>query len=121
MVTRGGRAQSQGEPGAEAAWKWDSTSYGTQRALWLSFQFPRCPPPRAGGSAAPRAKARQLANLSESALEILIARIVARAGATQTKVHFFSPARSPAYPLGIRTLLVPTWALLAPECCVILL
>lgn len=33
---------------------------------------------------------------SESALEILIARIVARAGATQTKVHFFHP---PALPL----------------------
>lgn len=65
---------------------WES---GTQRALWLSFQFPRCPPPRAGGSAASRAKARQLANLSESTLEILIARTVARAGATQTKVHFF--------------------------------
>lgn len=39
---------------------WES---GTQRALWLSFQFPRCPPPRAGGSAAPRANAGQLANL----------------------------------------------------------
>jgi hypothetical protein len=28
-------------------------------SFWLPFQFPRCPPPRAGGSGAPRANERQ--------------------------------------------------------------
>src|SRR3712207_4923289 len=39
---------------------WES---GTRRALRPPFQFRRCPPPRAGGSAAPRANEWRMVNL----------------------------------------------------------
>lgn len=119
-MTRG-RAQSLGAPGAEVGWKWDSTSYGKAGPGELSGSLSsfRGARPHAPEAAQPRGR-KQGSWQKESALEILIARIVARAGATQTQVHFFHPPAL-AYPLGIRTALAPTWALLAPECCVILL
>ena len=52
--------------GRAFGWKWDSVSDGKAgpgRTLWPPFQFRRCPPPRAEGSAALRANERHLANL----------------------------------------------------------
>lgn len=102
--------------GREFGWKWDSILYGKvgPGELWLSFQFPKFPPPRAGGSAAPRANAGQLASLRKRA-RAPNCQNCGESGGDANPSSLFPTAGSPAYPLGIRDALLPTWVLLAPS------
>lgn len=102
--------------GREFGWKRDSILYGKvgPGELWLSFQFPKCPPPRAGGSAAPRANAGQLASLRKRARDPNCQNC-GESGGDLNPSSLFPTAGSPAYPLGIHDALVPTWVLLAPS------
>lgn len=119
-------AQSLGAPGAEAGVWLEVGLYllwerGTRRALWLSFQFPRCPPPCAGGNAAPRANAGRLANLKVRARSRSELPELWESGVDPKSKFTFSNSSLSRSSFRDPCCFSANLAPLAPGCCVILL
>lgn len=91
---------------------WES---GTRRALRPPFQFRRCPPPRAGGSAAPRANEWRMVNLERERARDPNCQNCGGGGDGRDPSSLFPPARPTGFRDKTGIALAPTRWSASPE------